>query len=116
MLSTLLYTWSNYEMVYTAANTYVSSTGSTLRAVFVIITALCTIIATAIYDYFTAMSVWYALHFSPYLSVHFMNLSNYPYYFAGGFVCLCCAGSAGLLAGTIYWAHKMALAAEEREM
>jgi hypothetical protein len=64
MLSTLLYTWSNYEMVYTAANTYVSSTGSTLRAVFVIITALCTIIATAIYDYFTAMSVWYALHFT----------------------------------------------------
>jgi hypothetical protein len=99
-------------MVETAANK-ISAIGFWLRAVFVAFTVLGTVIATTLFDYYTALQGWYIIpgsgHYSMDLVLYYNSFSIKANYCVCIFVSTSCVGSACLLAGTIYWVRQMTL-------
>ena len=91
-----------------------------IRILFVTVTALGTIVATFIYNYFNTLCVWYFEPLSGHVDLisanYYAEQSIIVLYFVGSFVGLCCVGSVGMLAGTIYWVRKISLKTGNNEV
>ena len=100
-------------MVEGAANPKGKRPGFWLRAAFVAVAALGTLVATGMKGYYAALEIWYlepgAGHFNAGLAKHYNHLQIKMSYFMCGFAGLCCVGSVGLLGGTVFWVRKMTL-------
>jgi hypothetical protein len=112
-IPTLLYTWQYYEMVEGAANPNGKRQTFWLRAGFVAVTTIGTLVATGMQGYYYALSFWYIEpidgHFDHELSDYYCYLKNYMYDLMCCFSGLCCVGSVVMLGGTIFWVRKMTL-------
>ena len=93
-------------MVEGAANPKGKRPGFWLRASFVAVAALGTLVVTGIYGYYNALSFWYVLtdsgHFDAGLVYYYTYLGSLMFFLMCSFDGLCCVGSVGLLCGTVF--------------